>query len=83
MVERNNFYKRIESYFLERTDVPSRFEWNDEVNLFDAGILESFDIPDLIMKIEEISGIEVELSNTNLDSFYTLRSIYDIFIMGN
>lgn len=79
-MERNQFYSKVISYLEERSDLPSGWDWNDSVNLFDVGILESFDLPDLVQQIEGITGTVVPLSGLKIEHFYTLKTMYDTIV---
>ncbi len=49
-------------------------------NLFNNGLLESFNIPKLILFIEEAREKPVDLQGINIEAFFTISSIYDHFI---
>ncbi|SIT19405.1 hypothetical protein SAMN05421686_11618 [Thalassolituus maritimus] len=76
-MERKEFYSKVIAYLNDRTDVPSDWAWGDTDNLFDVGIIESFDLPDLVNKIEEITGNEIQVSGLKVEHFYTLQTMYD------
>jgi len=47
-----------------------------DTNLFDLGVVTSFSIIRLILFIEELTGTAIDLSNEELDQFYTLGGLY-------
>lgn len=79
-MDKKIFYSQLISYLSERTELPNDWTWEERVNLFDAGILESFDLPDFVQKIEEITGKEIQSPGLKIEQFFTLLSIYETFV---
>jgi acyl carrier protein len=45
----------------------------DETDLLSSGILDSFDFIDLVMHIEEKTGLSIDMSQINSDNFTSLN----------
>lgn len=52
-------------------------------NLFNKGVLESFNIPKLVLFIEEMRGLPIELQGVNIEAFFTMNSIYEYFFVDS
>jgi acyl carrier protein len=50
----------------------------DDVDLFEAAIIDSFDFLDLISAIEEKSGISVEFAEMDDDSIATIKGLIEL-----
>ena len=49
-------------------------------NLFDAGVLDSFNVVKVIVFLENLVGQPVDLQGATIDSFATLNDIYNNFV---
>jgi acyl carrier protein len=51
----------------------NRQEFDDDIDLLQSGLIDSFDFLDLIAEIETRSGIEIDLAKLDESDFTTLR----------
>lgn len=51
----------------------SKAHFSDTDNLFDSGILDSFEFLDMIIALEEKTGLRIELADMEADQISTLR----------
>ncbi len=56
-------------------DLVPDFEYSDDVKLLEDGILDSFDIVNLVLEINEEFGINIGVEDVNEDNFETVDSI--------
>jgi acyl carrier protein len=81
-MEREHFYKAMSEFITglaaERTGEPVTAVIGDDDNLFDLGLVNSFTIIQMIVFLEELTGVSIDLSVHELESFYTLRGIYSL-----
>lgn len=82
-MEREVFYKAISEFItglsLERADEPvTATAIGEDDNLFDLGLINSFTIIQMIVYLENLTGISIDLSAHDLESFYTIRGTYDL-----
>ena len=80
-MERDEFYDDLRSYILEsapRRAVPAEVTGIDEdANLFDLGLVNSFSMMGLLVHIEELIGVSIDVTQHEPDTFFTLRGMYD------
>ncbi|GIJ24270.1 acyl carrier protein [Micromonospora lutea] len=81
-MEREQFYREVVG-FLTRTASdagttapPADIDPDD--NLFDLGLVNSFSMIRMIVFVEETTGVAVDLADHELETFYTLRGLYDV-----
>ncbi len=77
---RDAFHSHIVSYLAARAALPKGWSRSSSDNLFDLGILESFDLPDLVAHIERVLGRPADLTSHRIETFYTLDSMYEAFV---
>ena len=81
-MERDAFYKAISEFIAdlaaERTGEAVTTAIGEDENLFDLGLVNSFTIIQMIVYLEELTGISIDLSEHSLESFYTIRGIYSL-----
>ena len=70
--------RQIASLFLDRLhlEIPS-----PETDLFATGAIDSMAFVDLLVRLEERFGIEIELDQIELDNFRSIRAIAE-FVAG-
>ena len=56
-------------------DLVPDFEYSDDAKLLEDGILDSFDIVNLVLEINEEFGINIGAEDVNEDNFETVDSI--------
>lgn len=56
-------------------DLVPDFEYSDDTKLLEDGILDSFDIVNLVLEINEEFGINIGVEDVNEDNFETVDSI--------
>ena len=56
-------------------DLVPDFEYTDDTKLLEDGILDSFDIVNLVLEINEEFGINIGVEDVNEDNFETVDSI--------
>lgn len=59
-------------------DLVPDFEYSDDVKLLDDGILDSFDIVNLVLEINEEFGVEIGVEDVNEENFETVDSICEL-----
>lgn len=47
-------------------------------NLFDLGIVTSFSIIRMIVFVEELTGCSIDISEHDIERFYTLNGVYEL-----
>ena len=56
------------------------FCYDNDTNLIDAGILDSLEIVEMILEIENILGIEIDLELITLENFVSLDAIAEMLL---
>lgn len=59
-------------------DLVPDFEYSDDVKLLDDGILDSFDIVNLVLEINEEFGVEIGVEDISEENFETVDSICEL-----
>lgn len=59
-------------------DLVPDFEYSDDVKLLDDGILDSFDIVNLVLEINEEFGVEIGVEDVTEENFETVDSICEL-----
>ncbi|EFM24598.1 MULTISPECIES: acyl carrier protein [Peptoniphilus] len=59
-------------------DLVPDFEYSDDVKLLDDGILDSFDIVNLVLEINEEFGVEIGVEDVSEENFETVDSICEL-----
>lgn len=59
-------------------DLIPDFEYSDDVKLLDDGILDSFDIVNLVLEINEEFGVEIGVEDVSEENFETVDSICEL-----
>ena len=59
-------------------DLVPDFEYSDDVKLLDDGILDSFDIVNLVLEINEEFGVEIGVEDVSGENFETVDSICEL-----
>jgi acyl carrier protein len=81
-MERDAFYKAMSEFIAElaekRTGEPVTIVIGEDDNLFDLGLVDSFTIIQMIVYLEDLSGVSIDLSEHDLESFYTIHGICDL-----
>ena len=85
-MDRDEFYDRIRAFIREPrpgrdavTDVPV----DEDDNLFDLGLVNSFSMVRLLVHIEELLGVQVDVTQHEPESFFTLRGMYDSLALAS
>ena len=76
-MDRETFYQSIKEFL--RTQSPDKEidPIGEHDNLFDAGLLDSFNMIYLILFIEELSQKEIQLERYSPHHFHTIQRIFD------
>ena len=53
-----------------------------DTDLIENRLIDSIDFAEFLFMLEEISGKDIDISEVELDSFRTLRSIQSTFLQG-
>jgi hypothetical protein len=77
---RESFHSSIVNYLAKRAALPADWSCASTDNLFDLGVLESFDLPNLVLHIERTLGRDADLMSQRVEVFYTLDSMYEAFV---
>jgi len=80
---RDEFYQHLKNHLRTLPNAVEDFEWSNTDNLFDLGLLESFDLPQLVHFLEELLGRRVELRGRTIDSFQSMAAIYQTFVVSD
>lgn len=59
-------------------DLVPDFEYSDDVKLLDDGILDSFDIVNLVLEINEEFDVEIGVEDVSEENFETVDSICEL-----
>lgn len=59
-------------------DLVPDFEYSDDVKLLDDGILDSFDIVNLVLEINEEFGVEIGVEDVSEENFETVDSVCEL-----
>lgn len=59
-------------------DLVPDFEYSDDVKLLDDGILDSFDIVNLVLEINEEFGVEIGVEDVSEENFETVDLICEL-----
>ncbi len=77
---REAFHEKILAYLRSYANLPDEWLCDSSENLFDLGVLESFDLPFLVEHIEKLLDGHIDLGVQRIEVFYTLDSIYEAFV---
>lgn len=72
-MENNEYKDGIKEFFKMRG-----FDVSEDVDLFECGAIDSMDIVELVVYIEETIGIKLDMSVLLADNFRNLNSIYKL-----
>jgi hypothetical protein len=75
-----SFRDNIIGYLRHQASLPPDWSCQGGDNLFDLGVLESFDLPALVAHIERLLDRPADLSSRQIEVFYTLDSMYEAFV---
>ncbi|KOP23025.1 hypothetical protein AMR41_28535 [Hapalosiphon sp. MRB220] len=78
-MNRENFYKSLQEFLKERRPDAKKNHICEKDNLFDLGYIDSLNIVELILFIEEKTGKEIPIENYSPTSFHTMKQIFDTF----
>lgn len=82
-MEREQFYREVVG-FLGRlatetgAETPPAAGIDPDDNLFDLGLVNSFSMIRMIVFVEELTSVPVDLADHDLETFYSLRGLYDV-----
>lgn len=80
-VDRPSFYARMRDHLAEeaggagRAVSPASIGEHD--NLFDIGLVNSFSLVKLLIQVEEVLGVEVDVTRHDPETFFSLAGMYD------
>lgn len=72
---KNNKRSALLSFLIKMNPVIKKEINNDRVNLIDDGIIDSFDIIQIISKIEKIGGKKINPKNIKRESFSNINNM--------
>jgi acyl carrier protein len=75
-MERAEFFSDLTGYLRTRATGARGPELTPQTNLFDAGYLESLELPGLLSYLEQKLGVELDLTGLTAESFFTMESIF-------
>lgn len=80
-MERDEFYNDLRTYILEsapRRVVPDGVtDIDQDANLFDIGLVNSFSMMGLLVHLEELLEVSIDVTQHEPETFFTLRGMYD------
>jgi hypothetical protein len=79
-MERAECFSNLSDYLKEKKNGIVLGELSPSTNLFDAGYLESLDLPGLLDHLEAMAGRELDLSGLSAESFFTMEAIFDTIL---
>jgi len=82
-MERDLFYSELTKFLKERNPEIKDIQIEENTNLIQEGILDSFSVVELIMFIEKTSNKRLEVERLNSKSIESLSGIYEYFIKNN
>jgi acyl carrier protein len=74
-----NFYKSLQEFLKERRSNGKTNHISEKDNLFDLGYIDSLNVVELILFIEEKTGKEIPIENYTPRTFHTMKQIFDTF----
>ena len=80
-MDRPSFYARMRDHLAEeaggagRAVSPASIGEHD--NLFDIGLVNSFSLVKLLIQVEEVLGVEVDVTRHDPETFFSLAGMYD------
>lgn len=57
------------------TEIQPGFDFNDEVNFIDAGIIDSFDMVTLVTTLDEEFGVSIDGADIVPENFFSVEAI--------
>jgi 4-aminobutyrate aminotransferase-like enzyme len=81
IVDRPSFYARMRDYLVEEAGrsgcavPPASIGEHD--NLFDSGLVNSFSLVKLLIQVEEMLGVQVDVTRHDPETFFSLAGMYD------
>lgn len=76
----DDFRSKLHGYLITKGNLPADWECGDDDNLFDRGVVESFDLPGLVDFLEALTGTRLDLVDRKIEVFYSVSSMYGAFI---
>ena len=76
----DDFRSRLHGYLIANGKLPAGEACGDDDNLFDRGVVESFDLPALVEFLEGLTGKHLDLVDRKIEVFYSVSSMYGAFI---
>ncbi|NOK15688.1 hypothetical protein [Corallococcus carmarthensis] len=77
---REEFQANIIQYLATQASLPEGWSCGPKENLFDLGVLESFDLPRLVAHIERMLDRRADLKSRRSEVFFTLDTMYEAFV---
>lgn len=77
-MDRTHFTSALRA-FIQRTSGDETTDIPTDLNLFDAGLLESFKLARLVAFLSDELELDVDLTRVSFESFYTIDQMYASF----
>jgi len=79
------FKVSVEDYLLKEEANRDRAisEINIDTNIWDAGLVDSFRIMELILFLEDLLGKEISVESNYLSNFYTIEKMHTFLVCKN
>jgi len=81
-MKREALYKSLQEFLKERRPDVKCEHIHEKDNLFDLGYIDSLNVVELILFIEEKIGREIPIENYTPRTFHTMKQIFDTFFDG-
>lgn len=81
-VSLSQFGSVVLSFLRERNKSPE-LTVDPEQNLFDSGLMDSFDLPRLILHVESELNARLLVGEDGIEGFYTIEKAFALFVSSN
>lgn len=77
MLNKETVFIIIRNYIIEEASLDQEWTCSESENLFDLGVLRSFDIPSLIELLERKLNLDIDIEGLDMGDFMTLDNIFN------
>jgi len=75
-MDKNNIKETLKDFFKEYSD----YTPEDDENLFEKNILDSYGIVEFLSYIDEHLNVEIDIEDITEENFSTIKKIYEIIL---
>jgi hypothetical protein len=79
-MDRPTFYASLTEFIRELHPDEPVGDISPTLNLFNAGLIESFFLPQLVQRVEQVLSHPLNLRRLTMECFYTMERMYDSFV---